>query len=996
MSAEQKRTEEPTTVGPAESAEPPRGNWLPTQLPAPFGRYRVLKLLGKGGMGSVYLAHDSQLDRPVAVKIPLLEGGDESQVLARFFREARAAAALQHPNICPIFDVGAMDATPYLTMAFIDGKSLAEFVRSRPLLPRQSALLVRKLALALQEAHTRGVIHRDLKPANVMIDKRSEPVIMDFGLARRARKSDPRLTRIGEVMGTPAYMPPEQVSGDVDAMGPGSDIYSLGVILYELLAGRLPFSGDGMAMLSQVLLDDPPPPSRFRPDLDPDLEAICLRALAKKVPDRHASMASLAAALADYLRGKSAAPEVAPLPPSPPPEPPPETMKVPARIAKTQMGNPWNQLDVETPSPRAGDSGTRRRRNEKTEANRPGRRSKPASGGIEVWWFLAGLAGVLLFAGLVIGALAWLGRSQSKVGEEASQKRKKDQGVAVSRAAGQEVLNSVSLKQLREAVPAYPNDARLQARVGEANYWGWNGAIDHAEAKHWFRKAADLDDPRGMAGLGWIFFAGNNTKVDLEAAVKWFSSAAKKQDAWGLQGLARATATGRGVPQDQVAADQLYHKSRSAYAKDADRGDTHAMARLGQLCEEGLGGNKDDGAAMEWYRKAALRGNTEAMVRLGFLYQDSSGTTGKDEKEAVSWFGKAAKQGNSLGQFALGVMYADGRGVAKNDKEAVEWYRKAAKQGNALAQFNLGWLNESGPSLAPKTIRMIEWAGNHIYHTAFSPNGQLYLAGGDTGTLRIWEVSTGRQIVELPISIGLITPDGKQVVGYNNEKTILVYDLTGKILRTLDVDEAITGMAIGPDGKQIVCGHADKAIRLWDLATGKVVRKFEGHTEPASVAFSPSGQHILSASADKTIRLWDVETGKQVRSFDDFKDVTALEGNGLIVRGMFAGEGRVAGYVWGKEKTFVLWDAATGMKIRQLDLGPDHHKDVAVSGDGRWLLTGHEDRTVRLLDVRTGKEWHRFVMTDINVPRGLSFSPDGKYAAAGSHRSWLYLWQLRK
>jgi len=299
-------------------------------------------------------------------------------------------------------------------------------------------------------------------------------------------------------------------------------------------------------------------------------------------------------------------------------------------------------------------------------------------------------------------------------------------------------------------------------------------------------------------------------------------------------------------------------------------------------------------------------------------------------------------------------------------------------------------------SLSPKQIRRIEWADNHLFHTAFSPNGQLYLAGGDTGTLRIWEVNTGRQVLELPIGFGLITPDGKQVVGYNNEKTILVYDLTGKILRTLDVDEAITGMAIGPDGKQIVCGHADKAIRLWDLATGKVVRKFEGHTEPASVAFSPSGQHILSASADKTIRLWDVETGKQVRSFDDFKDVTALEGNGLIVRGMFAGEGRVAGYVWGKEKTFVLWDAATGMKIRQLDLGPDHHKDVAVSGDGRWLLTGHEDRTVRLLDVRTGKEWHRFVMTDINVPRGLSFSPDGKYAAAGSRRSWLYLWQLRK
>ncbi len=280
-------------------------------LPTNFSRYRVVKLLGQGGMGAVYLAQDMQLDRPVALKIPTFSGNDGPMVLERFQREARAAATILHPNVCPLYDVGEIDGVPYLTMGYIDGKPLAAYVAARPQPPRQSAFLVRKLALALAEAHKRGVIHRDLKPANVMIDKRSEPIIMDFGLARRARSGDARLTQMGSMMGTPAYMPPEQVSGDVNLMGPGCDIYSLGVILYELLAGRLPFTGDAMAMLSQVLLDDPPPPSKFRPDLDPELEAICLKAMAKKIPDRHASMTELATALQDYLRGKPQATEPA-------------------------------------------------------------------------------------------------------------------------------------------------------------------------------------------------------------------------------------------------------------------------------------------------------------------------------------------------------------------------------------------------------------------------------------------------------------------------------------------------------------------------------------------------------------------------------------------------------------------------------------------------------------------------------------------------------------
>ena len=288
------------------TTESPLDGPAPT-MPECLGRYRILRLLGRGGMGAVYLAEDSLLGRKVALKVPHGIAGD-ANALERFKREARSAGRLQHAHICPVFDVGEIDGVHLMTMAFIDGEPLtaqvADFAR-RP--PREAAALVRTLALALQEAHEQGVIHRDLKPANVMLNRRGEPVVMDFGLAREIQTDATSQTLPGTVMGTPAYMPPEQARGDVTAIGPGCDIYSLGVILYELLTGRVPFEGNTMDVLVQHVRDEPPPPSSFRPDLEPHLEAICLKALAKKPSQRFLSMAEFALALDNWLTGGEAA-----------------------------------------------------------------------------------------------------------------------------------------------------------------------------------------------------------------------------------------------------------------------------------------------------------------------------------------------------------------------------------------------------------------------------------------------------------------------------------------------------------------------------------------------------------------------------------------------------------------------------------------------------------------------------------------------------------------
>ncbi len=266
-----------------------------------LGRYRVIRPLGKGGMGAVYLAHDSQLDRVVAIKVPFF-AREHGEVIDRFRREAKALAALQHPNICPVHDVAESDGLHFMTMAHIEGQPLSKRFTADDLMPITDAVkLVQTLTLALEEAHGRGVIHRDLKPSNIMINQRQQPIIMDFGLARRQDSSDEQLTQAGQVMGTPKYMPPEQVVGKAESIGPACDIYSLGVILYQLLTGKVPFEGDVLAVLNQIATDTPRPPSALRTEIDEQLDTICGKAMEKEAADRFGSMRDFHDALAAWL-----------------------------------------------------------------------------------------------------------------------------------------------------------------------------------------------------------------------------------------------------------------------------------------------------------------------------------------------------------------------------------------------------------------------------------------------------------------------------------------------------------------------------------------------------------------------------------------------------------------------------------------------------------------------------------------------------------------------
>lgn len=269
-----------------------------------FGDYEILGEIARGGMGVVYRARQSKANRIVALKMILAGNLADDESVQRFYSEAKAAAHLDHPGIVPVYDVGECDGAHYFTMAFVEGRSLQEILRSGPVPSKAAASLLVKIADAVSYAHGKGVIHRDLKPANILLDKEGVPKVADFGLAKQV-SNESNLTLTGQVMGTPSYMPPEQALGKSEQIGPAADVYALGAMLYEMLCGRPPFRAATLAeTLQQVIHDDPVTPRSLNSGIDRDMETVCLRCLEKEPSGRYESAEALAAELRRYIRSE--------------------------------------------------------------------------------------------------------------------------------------------------------------------------------------------------------------------------------------------------------------------------------------------------------------------------------------------------------------------------------------------------------------------------------------------------------------------------------------------------------------------------------------------------------------------------------------------------------------------------------------------------------------------------------------------------------------------
>lgn len=286
-----------------------------------LGPYRIINQVGRGGMATVYKAYQPSVDRYVAVKVLPSQLAESREFATRFQQEARIIAKLEHPHILPVFDYGESDGVAYFVMRYMDAGTLKDkMIEGRPLPLGDIDRLFTQLAEALSYAHSRGVVHRDLKPANVLIDAHENIFLTDFGIAKLLESASPRLTQTDAIMGTPAYISPEQAQGNpVDQR---SDIYSLGIILYEMVTGSVPFTAETpLAVLFKHITDPLPPPSLVKPDVPPEIEKVILKALAKDPRDRFATTNEFVAAWERALQTRETVqrvPEALTVPPTPP------------------------------------------------------------------------------------------------------------------------------------------------------------------------------------------------------------------------------------------------------------------------------------------------------------------------------------------------------------------------------------------------------------------------------------------------------------------------------------------------------------------------------------------------------------------------------------------------------------------------------------------------------------------------------------------------------
>jgi WD40 repeat protein len=322
---------------------------------------------------------------------------------------------------------------------------------------------------------------------------------------------------------------------------------------------------------------------------------------------------------------------------------------------------------------------------------------------------------------------------------------------------------------------------------------------------------------------------------------------------------------------------------------------------------------------------------------------------------------------------------------------------KALASGSNDSTVQLWDVSLGPPRLLP--VRRAPWQDTvqnipaHVHHTCFSPDGRSYLAGGDVGPLRLWDVETGKQLREFSghegwTSQATFTPDGKQVLsGGNQDKSLRLWDVaTGRQVRAFTGHtDAVLSVAVSPDGRLALSGSADKTLRIWELATGKEVRKLEGHAD--SGVFSPDGLHVLSFGADPTLRLWEAGTGKLVRE---------LAGHTGVVAGAWFLPGGRQAVSYAADNTLRVWDVENGKEVRRHALEANHCalRWLALTPDGKSFLTNHQDLTVRFYDLATGREWHRVTVPPGASPQGLSVSPDGRHVADGSFRGFVYLFRL--
>jgi WD40 repeat protein/tRNA A-37 threonylcarbamoyl transferase component Bud32 len=979
----------------------------------------LLGEIARGGMGVVYKARHRKLNRVVALKVHRaghLASADEAQ---RFQVEAEAAAKLDHPHIVPIYEVTQMGGLPCISMAFVEGRSLAKRVAEQPLDPREAAGLMWQVADAVAYAHSQGVIHRDLKPSNILVDAAGQPRVTDFGLAKRA-DADSSLTQAGQVMGTPSYMPPEQAEGKNEQVGPLSDVYSLGAALYCLVIGRPPFqSASVVETLKQVVEQEAVAPRFLNPAVDRDLDTICLKCLQKRPEKRYASATALAEDLQRYL----------------------DKRPIHARpVGHVEKLDRWC------------------RRNPYIAV------------------LLAGIIGVFLLA-FVLVSWSYVQADKARKFAEQREQDERWESYRANLIAVSSAMQVHNVSAARSALDAAPEEhrnwewryfthqldtAQHVIHLGDDIHLvciSDDGAMAAVQTRSGLVQLWNLKTRQKIGVIEnrvqttYFWFSPDNKRVAFDAG----NGAIVIYNTDGTQQHLVLTARGGGYCSPQFSPngarlmagldDRLVHVWDTVTGKQlfVVKGHGHIPSFV-QFSPNG--------------RRIATLCETEGILR---IWDAESGELLKtlEPHDGVAGLALFNRQGNRILLFekhpsnALRLWDVE----TGNLVTVMHGHTNAAERGAFSpdgTRFASGGLDRTIRAWDGRTGQPLwsrEGHRDRIMSVDFSPDGKFVISGSQDQTARLWDAATGAPLGVLHGHTGAIsqtaaryTADGETIVtGSASDGTIRFWNA-----RMAEWNNSLRGhesfvysVAFHPDGKRVASAAWDGTVRLWDATTGRQLAVMD-HPSPGpgkaivtSVAFHPGGNLMASfARDDGAVRVWDLAATNDKEAFSfqisaannfdyqtDSRLAFSTRGNLLAV----AGGHDNAVHIWdierraevavlkgheqfirescfglddswlatcGADRTVRIWDVVKQRQIQVLQGHTDQIQTVAVSRDGKWLASGSSDGTVRLWDTQTWKEAK--VLNHGTTVYGVAFSPDDTRLASACANNMIRFWDVAK